>query len=51
MQVLINSVGIVIIDIGAIVFAFLYNEHYCIAVGLILLCNIVGGLLYRYNKV
>ena len=51
MQVLINSIGMTIIDMGAILFAFLYNEHHCIAFGLILLCNIVGGLLYRYNKV
>lgn len=48
MNFLINTIGLLIIDIGAIIYGKLGTRNLKVSI-LFLLTNIIGGLLYKYK--
>lgn len=50
MELLINAVGLLIIDMGAMFYGKYNTKNEILFFIILLLCNIIGGLLYKYRK-
>ena len=49
-EILINIVGLLMIDLGAMFYARLSDDNLLIAFLFLLLGNAIGGLLYKYKE-